>query len=623
MRHVVALVLVGWITAPAIAQQRPAQRDTSVLERVVVTASRREERLKDVVVQTELVSRAALERTGAADLASALHEAAGLQIDGGTPAGVGVALRGFDSRRVLILIDGQPFVGRLAGHLDLSRIPVASIERVEIVRGPQSTLYGADALGGVVNIITRRPLLGDRAASLSLTGGTNRRRDAAVSASIGSEQIAIRVAGGRRLTSLAPGIASDDATFARSWDGSAGILWSPRPAMSLEVASHGVRESQRYRTGQLYRFSDNAQLGFRAAAGVRRGSTRWSAALSHSHYDHLARTATASVPVSDSGASDRQALTQLQVGYSTVVKRGTLDAGVDVRDERIRADRVRGTSRNAQSIEPFVQVAAQFGPVTVAPGVRASLHETWGTFIAPRVAVASRLSDELTLRAALGTGYRPPDFKELYISFANPAAGYAVEGNPDLRPEHSVTASLGVNAEADAWGASITLFGNRFRDFITTGEQDAAGVFRYENIASGRTSGIEATVRFAPPGATVEAGYDYTATRDRQSRAPLPNIAPHQGRVLLTSRPLNSTSLTIGTHYASATPLQRGLSGSASRARAAYAHTDVRVTRAFAAGLRARAGVSNVFDRSLGDGWPGFTGRQVFAAVDWEFARRR
>jgi len=95
-----------------------------VLEAVVVTASRREQRLSDAVVETSLIDASELRRSGSPDLAQVLAEQSGLQLDGGTPAGAGVQLRGFDSRRVLVLLDGPPLVGRVKDNFDLSRLPV-------------------------------------------------------------------------------------------------------------------------------------------------------------------------------------------------------------------------------------------------------------------------------------------------------------------------------------------------------------------------------------------------------------------------------------------------------------------------------------------------------------------
>jgi outer membrane receptor for ferrienterochelin and colicins len=132
---------------------RVDMRETMVpLGEIIVTAARREQRLADAVVETELITTRDLQR-GQSDLASILTDRVGIQLDGGVPSGTGVQLRGFGSRRVLVLLDGQPLVGRVNGTMDLARLPVSGIERIEIVKGPQSTLYGTDAIGGVINVI--------------------------------------------------------------------------------------------------------------------------------------------------------------------------------------------------------------------------------------------------------------------------------------------------------------------------------------------------------------------------------------------------------------------------------------------------------------------------------------
>ena len=125
------------------------------LDQVVVTAARREQRLADAVPSIEVIGRADIERSGASDLASVLTEQSGIVLQGGHPAGAGAMLQGIGSERVLVLLDGQPMTGRLSGVFDISRIPVSVVERVEVMKGPQSTMYGTEAMGGVINIITR------------------------------------------------------------------------------------------------------------------------------------------------------------------------------------------------------------------------------------------------------------------------------------------------------------------------------------------------------------------------------------------------------------------------------------------------------------------------------------
>lgn len=117
---------------------------------IVVSATRSEQNLENAAIPVSVISKKCIEQQGAMRLNEVLEEQTGLAImyDHGT----GVQLQGFSPAYTLILIDGEPVVGRTAGTLELTRFTVANIERIEIVKGPSSSLFGSEALGGVINI---------------------------------------------------------------------------------------------------------------------------------------------------------------------------------------------------------------------------------------------------------------------------------------------------------------------------------------------------------------------------------------------------------------------------------------------------------------------------------------
>jgi hypothetical protein len=151
----VFLLLAVIAAQPAIAADEPVADG----DEVVVTATRTPGRLGDSPVAVEVIGREELEGSGADTLAEVLEHQPGLQVTR-TFRGSALRMNGLDSDCVLVLIDGQPVQGRVGGAIDLSRFPVDRIERVEVVRGAASALYGADAIGGVVHIITRKGELG-------------------------------------------------------------------------------------------------------------------------------------------------------------------------------------------------------------------------------------------------------------------------------------------------------------------------------------------------------------------------------------------------------------------------------------------------------------------------------
>jgi outer membrane receptor for ferrienterochelin and colicins len=186
-------------TAAAPAPTAAVEEDD---ELIVVTGSRTAERRRSSVVRTEVLDRDAILRSGAATLADLLEQQPGVQVNRSL-RGAQVSLQGMSADHVLVLVDGQRVAGKVDGAVDLTRIATADLAQVEIVRGPASALYGADAMGGVINIITLRPD-GRPSAQGSLMVGSGGRRwsDAGLSlptgpASGGQAQASVQVASGR------------------------------------------------------------------------------------------------------------------------------------------------------------------------------------------------------------------------------------------------------------------------------------------------------------------------------------------------------------------------------------------------------------------------------------------
>ncbi|HSA54454.1 MAG TPA: TonB-dependent receptor [Gemmatimonadaceae bacterium] len=584
---------------------------------MVVTAARREQRLADAVVETELISRAELERTGATDVAAALVERSGLQLDGGVPAGAGVQMRGFDSRRVLVLIDGQPLIGRVNGNLDLSRLSLASLERVEIVKGPQSILYGSEAMGGVVNLITRSAPESGRTGSLTVLSGSQGRREASAEGGWRRGGLSATADAGARHLDLAPGLAGEAGTFARRWNGAARLRWESEAGGWLEGSVLGIDERQRYRAGQLFHFGDNTQLGARVAAGRAIGLARLSATLSASSFDHLSRSSTRDVPASDSGARDRQRLVQGELLWNGILGSALIDAGLALRRESIEADRLSDEAYHLLGVEPFAQLTVTRGAFNVSPGVRLSWNERWGDFVAPRLAVMMRASEFLVFRGALGRGFRAPDFKELYLRFVNDAAGYAVIGNPDLRPEHSASASLGAEWTGARSYLRATAFGNDYRDFIETGAPDVSGTYTYSNVARGWTRGVELEGGVLAGAWRLDGGADLLGTRDLATRTPLLGRPEYTLRFGASGPTLAGVHGGITAAYTGPTPVSRSPEGRITEERGGFFRLDARLVRQLRSGLELSVGATNALDKRLGDAWPGYTGRQLYAQVRW------
>jgi outer membrane receptor for ferrienterochelin and colicins len=603
--------------APLAAQERPSSPDPQQVDTLVVTASRREERLRNTVVATELIGAREIARAPVADLGALLGRYAGIQLDAGMPAGHGIALRGLGGPRVLILIDGQPVAGRIAGTLDLARIPLRLIERIEVVKGPQSTLYGSAAMGGVINVVTRRPAVRSADVGISALSGSQSRRELAGHLERGGAEWSVRIDGGGTQLGTAPGV--EDLDGARTLRAHVAPRITRRGTDStwaFDASGLAIDEAQRFKVGQLYSFSDNQQFGVQLGATRQRGLTRVAPVLSWSRFNHLSRRASTPTPQSDSGALDVQDLLQLETPVSHVFSRGIIDAGMLLRRESISADRVPGGARASHSFEPYGQVSFGAGPAVITTGARLTLHEQWGSFVAPRAAALWRPSDAVAVRVATGLGFRTPDFKELYLDFANTAAGYSVVGNPDLNPERSAHASTTITLNGAHGELRLQGHAAHYSDFIETALVDTGtSTYSYRNLAQGNIAGTEVELVSVLGSARVELSHAYLWSRDEVSGRPLLGRTPHTATVDATL-PVRGAELSLRALWNSRTPIGLDESTGAVMHRAAFSQLDLSASRVVLSRLKVRTGIANVFDARPRGTWPNFAGRQWFIALD-------
>lgn len=592
------------------------------LDEIVVTAARREQRLADVTVPTEIITRESIEATGASSLAAALTEQTGIQFDGGHPSGAGVMLQGLSNERVLVLVDGQPLYGRISGTLDLARVPTAIVDRVEIVKGPQAALYGSEAMGGVVNVVTRSPAAAGLNGGARAVAGSGGRREAGVSGEVRAGELSALVDVGRRDVDRASGRPDETGALAERFDVVGRVSWRPDSTFALETSGLVLDERQRWPSGTQFDFADNTQVGARLAADWRLGAHRLRPTIHLSRFEHLARRSGFSQPIAGTGDRQDQRLVEAELLYGTRVFGQALDAGVEVKQERISSSdgRIEGGTRTLYSAEPFAQLDWSGARWSVVPGLRLSWNERWGSTLNSRLAFRYRVNDELSVRAGAGRGFRAPDFKELYLQFINDAAGYAVYGNHDLRPEHSTNLAGGVEWTGARLYGRGQVFWNDLRDFIETrpAADDGSGLllFQYANVARARTYGaeLEAGLVFRP--VRFEAGYAWLGTEDATTGRPLLGRPVHSGRLVTTVAPTRALHATVSGIYTGPTPMERDEAGAITSEREAFFRIDARLAQRLPWGLELSLGADNILDRRP-EAWADAVGREWYLGLTW------
>ncbi|MGH7580742.1 MAG: TonB-dependent receptor plug domain-containing protein, partial [Gemmatimonadales bacterium] len=512
--------------------------------------------------------------------------------------------------------------GRISGTLDLARVPTAIVERVEIVKGPQAALYGSEAMGGVVNVVTRGPTdVGLGAAARAMAGSAGR-REAGVSGDLRAGHLSALVDVGRRDVDRAAGRPDEQGALGERLDAMGRVTWRPDSSFALETSALLLDERQRWPIGTQFDFADNTQVNARLSADWQAGAHHLRPTLYLSSFQHLARRSSVDRPIAGTGDRQDQRLVEAELLYGTRVLGSALDAGLEVKQERITSTdgRIEGGTRTLYSAEPFAQLDLAGERWSVVPGIRMSWNERWGSTLTPRLAARYRVNDALSIRAGVGRGYRAPDFKELYLQFINDAAGYAVYGNHDLRPERSSNLTGGVEWTGARLYGRGQAFWNDLRDFIETRPMpdDGSGLllFQYANVSRARTYGVELEAGMVLPSVRFEAGYAWLGTEDRATGRPLLGRPEHSGRLVTTVAPAGGLRATLSGIYTGTTPMERDDAGAITSERESFLRIDARVAQRLPWGVELSLGADNLFDRRP-VAWADAVGREWYLGLTW------
>ncbi|MFZ5441451.1 MAG: TonB-dependent receptor plug domain-containing protein [Myxococcota bacterium] len=574
--------MLSIVIALAVSQA-PSNPDGGVEEELerqrvtVVTGTRTERRAADVVVPTEVITRAQIEQLGVRDLPQLLQQHPGVEMVY-TNRGTGIRLQGLDPEYVLILVDGQRISGRSGSITDISRFSLREIERVEIVKGPAAALYGADAMGGVVNLITRRPKKKLEGAVRGMFGTL---LEGDVRGNVGSKlgPFELRAGGGYRTRRPFDWIPSDPETSGagiKRIDADVEAAFVPDDTLRAWVRTAyvftdydavDINDSQ----AVFDRFQRTEQ--FDTWAGVRKTFSTNTTATVRGHFG-LFRDQFL-VDQRGSRALDEYSvnLTRLWEGFGQVdhkLENHTLTGGVEGFSELLDSTRNNPQQVQRGRVGVFLQdewVISGEKRFSIVPGFRADIDTQFGWAPSPRVALKIDPLPQLTFRAAWGLGFRPPSFSELYLQFSNAGIGYIVRGNPKLQAERSGSVNVSVDyrlpiegwvISGSAWHTSLTNLINITANGLPN--PDDPVVFGYENVTDAYTQGVELSARMRlSRGAYLDLGYMGLDARDVSRNRPLEGRSNHRVNATLTVkyRPLGLELVSRGTFH-SARPYYLG-----------------------------------------------------------------
>ncbi|MDR2072074.1 MAG: TonB-dependent receptor [Spirochaetaceae bacterium] len=546
--HILCLGILAAAWGGAAFAQEPAE--LYELDDITVTGTRTEKRLKDSPVLTEVITAKEIENSSATTVTEILDDY-GLMVSGG-PMGDDIQLQGMGEGRVLYLVDGRRVTGRINQKLDGDTMPLSNVERIEIVRGPQSALYGSDGIGGVVNIITKKPednftfeaalsntfLLAhdnpDTAKKPNAFDDFNPIREQHLTASIGipiavtRNTITLEASRGAfylnedKSASLAP----------EYYRGKFGLDTAFPAGDSAEMALGGSvmamrSDEQTSRLGSLTR-REYVRAGGYAEAKL----APWSGYLTLRLYDDFyQRDMDTYSAITETWTTGKNHEYENLIAFEAMGSYDGIDHfiftsglegaynSMDKYNLKNRGSTFVWTDREALYLQAEYYQEDQYSFILGARGERSSQFGFGG---APKFSAMVHLSKGFRLLGGAGLGYRAPSFSDLYVTMDDTvvAGNPLVMGNEDLKPEYALSFNLALEyAKEGLCFAQINGYYTELWNEIVyqdMGIISGSLSYRNGNVARSMRTGFDSEGRLTVfKNVFVSAGYSWLYAYDR------------------------------------------------------------------------------------------------------------
>jgi vitamin B12 transporter len=544
-RTALCALVIAFFIGPAAAEDSPPSAPLSLQHQVVVTAARLETPLREVASAVTVITRADLERTNKTSVLDALRDTLGLAIarNGGPGSSSSVLIRGANSEHVLVLLDGVPLNDPInpSHSFDFAHLTVDGVERIEILRGPQSTLFGSDALGGVINILTARGS-GKPSVTLRASGGSFGTFSGGLNVRGSSRSFRYDFSLSRESTD---GVSAADSAYSgntekdgyRNWTlaGRAGFALEGGTEIDLIIRGVSARTELDSFGGAYGDDSNSVQdylSGFiRAQARALFADGHWESKLGFS-YIRSSRQNDNPVdsvhPFDSETGKYRSGRVRIDWQNNAFLRPGhTLTIGAELERETGDSNYLSVSAwgpyesvfpnRRADRTGVFLQDRFCLGQAFFATaGLRLDAHSRAGTALTCRFAPAVVIEPTGTkLKATIGTAFKAPSLYQLYA----PGTSWGPIGNETLLPERSLGWDAGLE-QTLAQGAvlfGLSYFQSDFRNLI-----NFDFLRGYVNIGRARTNGWELSAEARPAARLMlRFGYTLLEARDLDANAPL------------------------------------------------------------------------------------------------------
>ncbi len=591
---------------------------------IVVTASQTAREIRTAPASISVVSGSELRRRPVQDLAEALENEPGVAINSVGMTRRGISIRGMSDEHVLTLVDGKRINDASANmaHVDfnLGWVPSIAVDRIEVVRGPLSALYGSEALAGVINVLTRRPEERLEASALAMQGlreggGGNNTQLAALAGGPINQQLGIVAWGEYRRRDRTQSKEDPLQTELEAREALSGAVigwWKPAAGQRFELAymaSDDDRARDSLTTGAqpvYYEYQDHVTRG--RLSGAYSGVWDWGELQLSAYRSVLKRVNERDQDQTPTNPT--KAVDVVVDGRLTVepFAGNRLSLGAEHRNEKLEDPTINAEGeRSVNHAAIFVQDEWEVvRGATLTLGSRFDHHPAYGWRTSPRAYLVVEPVDGLVLRGGVGDAFKAATLKQLSPGYITTAAGgrFIITGNPDLKPETSTSYEAGASYYGEGWNLGFTLFQNDVSNLVQTECVEFCGIRgqerrTYLNVNKSRIRGVEVGGDVSPiEGLTLTASYSYLDPRDLSTGEELSERPNHSARLQLGWQATEATAFNLRGRY---TGGQTVYANAEALRLDPYTLWSLDMSHDLTDRLTLKAGVDNLFKKRLAD----------------------
>lgn len=541
------VMMVGYLdrtdTIPATTnvQELVLTNSPKCMGEVTITGNHLPGYQKDAVVPVQVIKSQDIEKRGAVTVKDLLSQELNIRVGYDPTLGSSMTMQGTGGEHIKILVDGVPVIGRQNGNIDLGQLNLSNVDRVEVVKGPMSVLYGTDALGGVINIITKTPNKNQWNAALTGFYESTGQYNTDASLNLGLKSTTVAINGGRN--------------YFDGWDPnskeSRAQLWNPREQyfgsvkinqsiknLRLGLMSSWFSEEVINKSNPLItpyfayaydQYYNTIRLNHQLTAEQKfknRGTLNFSAA--YSTYEYIKNTRRKDMvlladeltadPNDDDTTKFRAVFSRATYVWADPKSRWSVLGGVDYNFEEGQGKKIDNSVHSMTDVAAYASI--DYKPVscvTLRPAIRAIYNSQFDAPFVPSVNALVKINGEWNVRGSFSKGYRAPSLKEQHLYFVDNGI-HNVRGNPDLLSETSNQVILGAECRKTTQDHLLVIepsvFFNDIHNKISLVQVDVSStLYTYVNLDRFTSRGAELKARYVHKQYTVSTGISYTGTK--------------------------------------------------------------------------------------------------------------